>query len=107
MNSNPRPNEQITNFVCYDIKTCRAQAHNAETLIEVEENAPTSDQLASIIEYMGENKVGSVIEGATNTSDALRRLKSGGSLIRPLIVDWNNGRVGNDTCHSLHESEYR
>ena len=52
---------------------------------------------------MGENKVGSVVEGATNTSDALRRLKSGGSLIRPLVVDWNNGRVGNDPSQCPHQ----
>jgi len=44
---------------------------------------------------MGENKAGSVVEGATSTTDALRRIKSGGKLMRPLIVDWNHGRVGN------------
>ncbi|KAK8210281.1 hypothetical protein M8818_003448 [Zalaria obscura] len=62
--------------------------------LDVQEQPPTSDQLTSILEYVGESKAGDVIKGATSTSDALKKLKADGSLFqRPLVVDWNNGRA--------------
>ena len=63
--------------------------------IDIQEAPPTSDQLTSIIEYLGPSKAGAVIKGATGSSDALRKFKANESLFeRPLIVDWNNGRAG-------------
>ena len=62
---------------------------------DVQEAAPTSDQLNSILEYLGPSKAGTVIKDATGSSDALRRFKTNeGSFQRPLVVDWNNGRAG-------------
>ena len=36
------------------------------------------------------------MEGATDGDDALKKISSGSLLKRPLVVDWNNGRVGKD-----------
>lgn len=67
---------------------------NTEFSTEVEENAPTADQLQSILEYAGESKAGSVVEGATSVSDALKKVRQGSQISRPLLVDWNKGQVG-------------
>ena len=74
---------------------------------EVQEEPPTSDQLNSILEYLGSDKAGSVVKGATSTSDALRKLKqSGDSFQRPLVVDWNHGRAGEDNCFDYEIQPY-
>ena len=68
-------------------------------MLDIQEGTPTSDQLTSILEYLGPSKAGSVIEGATGTTDALRKFKQNeNSFQRPVTVDWNHGRavVGED-----------
>jgi len=74
---------------------------------------PTPTQLASILEFIGKNRVREVVPGARSEGDAVRLLKAeegegrkegkeggggGGGMVRPLLVDWNNGRavVGGD-----------
>lgn len=43
----------------------------------------------------GAVRAGDLIKGATDRLDALRRLREDGeSFVRPVIVDWNNGRAG-------------
>ena len=62
---------------------------------DVQEAAPTADQLSSILEYLGPSKAGSVVKDATGSSDALRKFKQNESAFqRPVVVDWNNGRAG-------------
>jgi hypothetical protein len=62
---------------------------------EIQEGAPTQDQVNSILEYLGPSNAGSVIKDATGTSDALRKFKANeNSFQRPITVDWNNGRAG-------------
>ncbi|THW63913.1 hypothetical protein D6D20_03247 [Aureobasidium pullulans] len=62
--------------------------------LDVQEGAPTSDQLTNIFEYLGQDKIGNVIEGASSLTEALRKLKESGSAFqRPLVVDWANGRA--------------
>jgi len=36
------------------------------------------------------------VDGATDGDDAVKKISSGSLLKRPLVVDWNNGRVGKD-----------
>lgn len=63
--------------------------------VDVQEAPPTSDQLNSILEYLGPSKAGSVVKGATGSSDALRKFNADQSLFqRPVTVDWHNGRAG-------------
>lgn len=62
----------------------------------MQEGAPTSDQLTSILEYLGQDKIGSVVEGASSVSDALSKFKRDENLFqRPVVVDWGNGKAGN------------
>ena len=62
---------------------------------DVQEAAPTSDQLSSILEYIGPSKAATIVKDATGGSDALRRFKDNESLFqRPIVVDWNHGRAG-------------
>lgn len=71
----------------------QASDHSAQTnstreefKLEVTESAPTSDQLRSILEYVGVSKVGSVITGAKNEADAVRKFRSNDdSFQRPVV----------------------
>lgn len=63
--------------------------------IDVVEDPPTNDQLSNILEYLGPAKSGTVVSGASDISDALRKFKdSENAFQRPIVVDWNNGRAG-------------
>jgi len=69
--------------------------------VDVQESAPTADQLASILEYLGPAQAGSVIADATGTTDALKKFKANESLFKaPVTVDWMNARAGtsSSTC---------
>ncbi|KAG0128301.1 thioredoxin-like protein [Tuber indicum] len=80
-------------------------AHKKSFELDVVEapTVPTPTQLASILEFTGKSRVGEVVPGARSEEDAARMLKveeegGGGRMVRPLLVDWNNGRavVGGD-----------
>lgn len=63
--------------------------------VDVQEGEPTSDQLTNIIEYLGDDKIGTVVEGASSHTDALRKFKQNSNVFkRPVVVDWSNGRAG-------------
>ncbi|KAL9596105.1 MAG: hypothetical protein Q9179_004736 [Wetmoreana sp. 5 TL-2023] len=64
--------------------------------LNVTEDPPTSDQLRTILEYVGPGggRAGQIVEGAADEADALKRLKEDPSRFKqPVIVDWNNGRA--------------
>lgn len=67
---------------------------------EVREDAPTNDQLKSVLDYAGDAKAGSVVAGATSISDAIRKAQQGSQIHRPLVVDWHKGMIGKSlpTC---------
>lgn len=90
----------------------QSHPHRAEFELEVTEEAPTEDQLKSILEYIGIQNAGSVIRGAKDEADAMRKLKqSGDNVERPIVclgftssleekianlaqtVDWSNGKA--------------
>jgi hypothetical protein len=60
--------------------------------------------LKSILEYVsgsgsvaGTGKPSDVIQGARDQADAVKRLREdvgGESFLRPVVVDWSNGRAG-------------
>ncbi|OAK98180.1 hypothetical protein IQ06DRAFT_253410 [Phaeosphaeriaceae sp. SRC1lsM3a] len=69
------------------------KAERTEFDLEVTEEPPTGDQLKSIMEYLG-GSPSNVIQGASDESDALRRLKADANTFqRPLVVDWNQGKA--------------
>ncbi|KAL9602020.1 MAG: hypothetical protein Q9219_002128 [cf. Caloplaca sp. 3 TL-2023] len=77
--------------------TQQNKLQRTEFELNVTEEPPTSDQLRSILEYVGSSagRAGQIVEGAVDEADALRKLKEDPNRFqRPVIVDWNNGRAG-------------
>ncbi|KAM0279648.1 hypothetical protein ACHAQH_004449 [Verticillium albo-atrum] len=80
-----------------------AQTHpkRSEFELNITEELPTADQVKTILEYVGPSKVSSIISGASNETEALKKYKmDSNSFQRPVIVDWNNGRASTDTNES-------
>ncbi|MCJ1434422.1 hypothetical protein MMC27_003790 [Xylographa pallens] len=66
----------------------------SEFELNVTEEPPTSDQLRTILEYVGARRAKDIIDGARDEGDAMRLLKEDSKRFRrPVIVDWNNGRA--------------
>ncbi|RPA87993.1 hypothetical protein BJ508DRAFT_409913 [Ascobolus immersus RN42] len=66
---------------------------NFELEVVEEPAVPTKDQLKSIIEYLGKERIGEIVSGAKTEMEALKGLNDSKRLVRPLLVDWNNGRA--------------
>ncbi len=50
------------------------------------EEPPTPDQLKSILEYVGAQRASTIIKGAKDEADAMRKLKeSGDNVNRPIV----------------------
>jgi arsenate reductase-like glutaredoxin family protein len=72
--------------------------------LEITENAPTPDQLRSILEYVGPGTASQLVKGASSQSDALKKLKDNpDNFVRPVVVDWTQGKavVGNNESEIL------
>lgn len=68
------------------------QAQRDEFELDVVERAPTSDQLRSILEYVGAKRAGDVIQGAKDESDAVKRFKENSDSFQTPVV-----------MHTLHD----
>lgn len=74
----------------------QASSHQAQNKLErfefdldVTEEAPTADQLKSIIDYLGgASAVSKVISGASDEADAMRRLKADSDTFERPLVSW-------------------
>jgi hypothetical protein len=57
-----------------------------EFKLEITETPPTADQVQTILEYVGKQRISSIIKGATDQADALRRFKENAeSFQRPVV----------------------
>ncbi|KAI0848433.1 DUF1687-domain-containing protein [Daldinia vernicosa] len=62
--------------------------------LNITEDPPTTDQLKTILEYVGKNKIGSVVQGASTENEALKKFRENQeNFKRPVVVDWNNGKA--------------
>ncbi|KAI1140643.1 DUF1687-domain-containing protein [Hypoxylon sp. FL0543] len=62
--------------------------------LNITEDPPTADQLKTILEYVGKNRISSVVNGATTENEALKKFKENKeNFKRPVVVDWNNGKA--------------
>ncbi|ATY60652.1 Thioredoxin-like fold [Cordyceps militaris] len=62
--------------------------------LNITEDPPTTDQVQTILGYVGTGGISKIIKGARDEKDALKRFKeSKESFLRPLTVDWNNGKA--------------
>lgn len=60
--------------------------HRQEFELEVTEEPPTPDQLKSILEYVGAQKASTIIKGAKDEADAMKKLKENAdNLNRPIV----------------------
>ncbi|KAF4964648.1 hypothetical protein FSARC_7444 [Fusarium sarcochroum] len=79
----------------------QASDHSAQTTpirdqfeLDITEEPPTDDQVKTILEYVGTSGISNVVKGANTEKDALRKFKeSKENFIRPVVVDWNNGKA--------------
>lgn len=53
----------------------KSKPQRAQFELEVTEAAPTADQLHSILEYVGGQKASTIIKGAKDEADAMKKLK--------------------------------
>jgi hypothetical protein len=63
-----------------------AQSHpkRQEFELEITEELPTQDQLKSILEYVGAQKASTIIKGAKDEADAMKKL-SAENFQRPIV----------------------
>ncbi|KAH7409325.1 thioredoxin-like protein [Cadophora sp. MPI-SDFR-AT-0126] len=74
--------------------SAQSKPTRAEFELEVTEEPPTQDQLKSILEYVGAQKASTIIKGARDEADAMRKLKENSENFQtPVTVDWANGRA--------------
>ncbi|GKT45939.1 putative rhamnogalacturonase [Colletotrichum spaethianum] len=66
----------------------------AEFELNITEDPPTADQVQTILEYVGKNRISSIIKGASTEQEAMRKFQQNSeSFQRPVTVDWNNGKA--------------
>ncbi|TQS34166.1 hypothetical protein Golomagni_05461 [Golovinomyces magnicellulatus] len=62
--------------------------------LNVTEDPPTTEQVQTILNYVGSNGISKVIKDARDEKDALKKFKENSeSFQRPVTVDWNNGKA--------------
>ncbi|OAQ67081.1 hypothetical protein VFPPC_14430 [Pochonia chlamydosporia 170] len=79
----------------------QASDHTAQTKatrdpfeLNITEEPPTVEQVQTILDYVGKGGVASVIKGARDEKDALKKFReSKENFLRPVTVDWNNGKA--------------
>lgn len=57
--------------------------------IDITEAPPTTDQLRTMLEYMGPNSANKFVQGATSDADATKRLKESGEAFKRPVVSEN------------------
>ncbi|KIH94598.1 hypothetical protein SPBR_06241 [Sporothrix brasiliensis 5110] len=62
--------------------------------LNITEDPPTTDQLQTILEYVGTAGIPAIVKGAKSQTEALRKFReSHDNFQRPVVVDWNNGKA--------------
>jgi hypothetical protein len=93
----------------------QASDHSHQTLanrqpfeLNVTEDPPTPDQLKSILEYVGAQKAGTIVKGARDEADAMRKLKENvENFQRPVVrlqhslMCTSRGLISNKPCRQL------
>ena len=66
--------------------SAQSKPNRAEFELEVTEEPPTQDQLKSILEYVGAQKASTIIKGARDEADAMRKLKENSESFQTPVV---------------------
>ncbi|KAG5953870.1 hypothetical protein E4U53_001318 [Claviceps sorghi] len=74
--------------------TAQTEARRDPFELNITEEPPTVEQVRTILDYIGKESINKVVQGATNEKDALKKFReSKENFLRPVTVDWNNGRA--------------
>lgn len=66
--------------------TAQTNPHRAEFELNITEDPPTSDQLQTILEYVGKPAIPSIVKGASSESEAMKLFKqSAENFQRPVV----------------------
>ncbi|GAO19387.1 hypothetical protein UVI_02052780 [Ustilaginoidea virens] len=79
----------------------QASDHSPQTMasrdpfeLNITEEPPTVEQVQTILGYVDKKSISKVINGARDEKDALKKFReSKESFLRPVTVDWNNGKA--------------
>lgn len=75
--------------------TAQTHPRRQEFELEVTEEPPTQDQLKNILEYVGGQKISTIIKGARDEADAMKKLKENSeNFQRPVVCSDIAGSVG-------------
>lgn len=67
-----------------------SKVHRPEFKLEITEQAPTADQLQTILQYAGAGRISSIIKGATNEKDALKKFQENAeNFQRPVVCSFS------------------
>ncbi|KAI0838159.1 DUF1687-domain-containing protein [Hypoxylon sp. FL0890] len=62
--------------------------------LDITEDPPTAGQLKTILEYVGKNRISSIVKGATTENEAMKKfMENTGNFRRPVVVDWHHGKA--------------
>ncbi|KAK5991058.1 hypothetical protein PT974_09334 [Cladobotryum mycophilum] len=90
--------KQVSTGAQADATTDKGAIQREPFELNITEDHPTPEQVQTILQYVGQSGVSSVIKGARDEKDALKKFKeSKENLLRPVTVDWNKGKaIGGD-----------
>lgn len=74
--------------------THQNKVQRSEFELNVTEDPPTSDQLRSILEYVGSDRAKDLVEGSRDTLDAIKRLKEDGKKFKAPVVSSSTLKEG-------------
>jgi hypothetical protein len=67
----------------------QTKPQRSEFDLNITEDPPTPDQLQTILDYVGQTGVSSLVKGATSPTDALKKFKqSHDAFQRPVVSSW-------------------
>ncbi len=69
------------------------KAQRSEFELNVTEDPPTSDQLRSILEYVGGRKAGDIVRGARDEADAMKKLTENAENFKRPVVGYSETKV--------------
>lgn len=79
-------NASTTTTIDQASSTDQPKAEHNQFELDVQEQAPTSDQVQIILEYLGAGSAGKVVEGASSEEEAVKKFKlNANSFVKPLV----------------------
>ncbi|KAL9100468.1 MAG: hypothetical protein Q9163_004158 [Psora crenata] len=83
------------------------KVHRTEFELNITEDAPTSDQLRTILEYVGARKASQLVDGARDEADALKKLKEDPGKFKPPVANMRSATyaLGADVVTVVGDNE--